>query len=57
MKLDWSNILVTVIVVLVVLALIGLLTKKRVDANTGEIKTKFIGFEGDKKDNADGDAE
>jgi hypothetical protein len=55
MKIDWAVVLTVVIVVIILSILGNLLLKKKVDANTGEIKTKFVGFEGDKKDNVDGD--
>jgi hypothetical protein len=55
MKVDWGTVLAVVIGMIIVSIVMGLLTKKKVDANTGEVKTKFVGFEGDKKDNMDGD--
>lgn len=55
MKWDWNAFFIAVAAVIVVLIIVGLVTKKKVDPNTGEIKTKFLGFEGDKKDNANGE--
>lgn len=55
MKVEWGTVLAVVIGMLIVTIIVGLLTKKKVDANTGEVKTKFVGFEGDKKDNMDGE--
>lgn len=55
MKIEWGTVLAVVIGMLLVSIVMGLLTKKKVDANTGEIKTKFSGFEGDKKDNYEGE--
>jgi len=55
MKIDWATVITSLVVVIIFSVVMGLLTKKKVDANTGEIKTKFVGFEGDKKDNMDGD--
>lgn len=55
MKIDWVTVLTAAIAALAVMFLAHLLTTKKVDANTGIIKTSFLGFEGDKKDNMDGD--
>jgi hypothetical protein len=55
MTWNWSTFFISVAAVIVVLVIIGLVTKKQVDPNTGVIKTKFVGFEGDKKDNATGE--
>lgn len=55
MKVDWGTVLAVVIGMIIVSVVMGLLTKKKVDANTGEVKTKFVGFEGDKKDNMEGE--
>lgn len=54
MKIDWVTALTAVLATLAVLLITHLLTTKKVDANTGIIKTSFLGFEGDKKDNMDG---
>ena len=51
MKVDWGTVLAVVIGMIIVSIVMGLITRKKVDANTGEVKTKFVGFEGDKKDN------
>lgn len=55
MKIEWGTVLACAIALILVSVVIGLVTKKKVDVATGEIKTKFVGFEGDKKDNLEGE--
>lgn len=53
-NIQWGTVIAVIIALIIVSVVMSLLTKKKVDVNTGEIKTKFVGFEGDKKDNYDG---
>lgn len=55
MKIEWGTVLSVIVAALIIVVLYHLMTKKRVDANTGLIKTSFLGFEGDRKDNLEGE--
>ena len=57
MKVEWGTVVATLVGFLLITVVIGLLTTKKVDVSTGVIKTKFTGFEGDKKDNMNGNEE
>jgi len=52
--IQWGTVIACVIAIVLVSIVTALVTKRKVDVHTGEIKTKFVGFEGDKKDNYDG---
>lgn len=56
MKIDWSIVISVLVALVIIVILYHMTTKRKVDAETGLVKTKFLGFdgfEGDKKDNYD----
>lgn len=54
-NINWGTVVSVVVALLIIIVAYHFMTKRRVDASTGLVKTSFLGFEGDKKDNMDGE--
>ena len=46
MKIEWTTVLSVVVAIVIIGAAWMFFTKRKVDANTGEVKTQFSGFGG-----------
>ncbi len=47
MNIDWKTVMAVVVAIIIVFGAWMLLTKRKVDAATGQVVTKFSGFGGD----------